>query len=103
MYIKEIIRRAAKYKKKSYADMARALGITPQTYANTLSRGNFQAETIEKIADVLGCDLVFVDRATGNAFFSSDQHKDETAPPRRGRRAKDQHESPHGKGGKDQQ
>ena len=73
MYVKEIIRRAAKYKKKSYADMAKALGITPQTYANTLSRGNFQAETIEKIADFLECDIIFFDRVTGNAFFSQKQ------------------------------
>lgn len=83
MYIKEIIRRAAKYKKKSYADMARALGITPQTYANTLSRGNLQAATIEKIADVLGCDLVLVDRETGNAFFSGQQLEKQYSTPRR--------------------
>ena len=91
MYIKEIIKNTAKYKKKSYTDIAKSLGIKPQTYGNMLSRGNLTAATIEKIADCLECDIVFVDLKTGNAFFSETQAARRYPKPR-----KDHDESPQG-------
>jgi len=72
MSIKGIMQTAAKRKKKKYDDIAAILGISRQTYANTLSRGNMNARTVEKVADFLDCDIVFIDRKTGDVYCGYD-------------------------------
>ena len=72
MSIKGIMQNAARRKKKKYDDIAEILGISRQTYANTLSRGNMNSRTVEKVAEYLDCDIVFIDRKTGDVYCSYD-------------------------------
>lgn len=39
-----------------------------QTFYNRLSRDTWKYSDVEKIADLLGCDLLFVDRETGKTY-----------------------------------
>lgn len=68
MGVKEKIRRAARQKKETYASISLKLGMPLQSYANRLSRGKMSFDYVEKIADALGCDVVFLDRETGEIF-----------------------------------
>lgn len=68
MGVKEKIRRAARRKKETYASISLKLGMPLQSYANRLSRGKMSFDYVERIADVLGCDVVFLDRETGEIY-----------------------------------
>ena len=50
---------------KSYADDH---GIPYQTFRNKLCRDCLNYNAVEKIADDLGCDVVFIDRITGKLY-----------------------------------
>lgn len=41
-------------------ELAKHLGITPQSMRNKFARGSFSAEDLIKIADYLSCSLQFV-------------------------------------------
>lgn len=47
-------------KDKDYADVAAALGISKQALSNKISRDSFFAADLVKIADAVGCKLMFV-------------------------------------------
>lgn len=41
---------------------------SPQALSNKLYKDNFSFSDVEKIADVLGCDVKIIDRKTGKEF-----------------------------------
>ena len=47
------------------ADM---LGQDKQVFYNKISRDTMKYNDVEKIADALGCDVVFKDRETGKTY-----------------------------------
>ena len=44
--------------------VADALGVDRQVFYNKLSRDTMKYNDVEKIADALGCDIVFIDKQT---------------------------------------
>ena len=50
---------------KSYSD---SNGIPYQTFRNKLCRDCLNYNAVEKIADDLGCDVVFLDRETSELY-----------------------------------
>ncbi len=49
--------------------LAEALGYEQkQVFYNKLSRDKMSFDDVEKIADLLGCDLLLVDRETGKTY-----------------------------------
>ena len=68
MGLKENFRKARKSKKMKYASIGEIIGMSAQTLANTISRDNMRTDTAQKIADALGCDLVLIDKKTGEIF-----------------------------------
>lgn len=56
--VSEQIRIILKRKKWSVADLAERLGTSRQNVNQLLIKDNFRVSDIEKIAGVLGCDLV---------------------------------------------
>ena len=45
------------------------MGIQAQSMSNKLYRDTFSYEEVEKIADILGCDVKLVTRDTNKAFM----------------------------------
>lgn len=41
---------------------------SPQTIYNMLSRDNMKFETVENMAEILGCEIVFRDKETGKIY-----------------------------------
>ena len=68
MGAKEKIRRAARRKKETYESIAKKLKMPLQSYANRLARDRMSFDYAEKVADALGCDIVFLDRETGEIY-----------------------------------
>ncbi len=56
------------YKKITTVKTAEDLGKATQTLYNMLQRDTMKYSEVEKIADALGCDIVFKDRETGKEF-----------------------------------
>lgn len=50
------------------ADLAQVLGLSFNTVRNTLYKDNMKFDTMVKWADVLGCDVVLIDRDTGEIY-----------------------------------
>lgn len=50
-------------------DLSEKLGIAAQSASNKLYRDTFSYNEIVKIADILGCDVVFVTRDTSKEFI----------------------------------
>lgn len=48
--------------------VAVALGYDNQVFYNKISRDTMKYDDVEKIADVLGCDVVLVDRITKKTY-----------------------------------
>lgn len=48
--------------------VADQLGENAQVFYNKLFRDTMRFSDVEKIADVLGCDVVLVDRVTGKIY-----------------------------------
>lgn len=48
--------------------VASVLGYDNQVFYNKISRDTMKFEDVEKIADVLGCDVVLVDRITKKIY-----------------------------------
>ena len=48
-----------------YADL---IGMQYQAAANKLSRDNMSFKDAERIADLLNCDIVFIDRESGKQY-----------------------------------
>lgn len=56
------------YKGVTAVSLAETLGKATQTFYNMLQRDVMKYSEVEKIADALGCDVVFKDRETGKEF-----------------------------------
>lgn len=65
MDAKAIVKKAMKHQKIKSGVLAELLGMDYQAFCNKLSRGTMSANYMIQIADALGCDVVFRDRATG--------------------------------------
>ncbi len=50
------------------AQMAAGLGINYQSFVNKLNRDSMSYKDAEEIANLLNCDIVFRDRATGKIY-----------------------------------
>jgi len=48
--------------------VAENLGMDPQVFYNKLFRDTMKYNDVEKIADALGCDIVFKDRQTNDIY-----------------------------------
>jgi len=48
--------------------VADALGVDRQVFYNKLSRDTMKYNDVEKIADALGCDIVFIDKQTKEIY-----------------------------------
>lgn len=48
--------------------VADALGVDRQVFYNKISRDTMKYKDVEKIADALGCDIVFLDRENKNIY-----------------------------------
>ena len=62
------IKAALKAKKISQIEFAELSGKPLQTIYNTLHRDTMTYETAERYADVIGCDVVLIDRETGETY-----------------------------------
>lgn len=65
MDAKTIIKKAMKHQNIKSGVLAGLLGMDYQAFCNKLSRGTMSANYMVEIANALGCDVVFRDRATG--------------------------------------
>jgi hypothetical protein len=50
------------------AQMAAGLGINYQSFVNKVNRDTMSYKDAEEIANLLNCDIVFRDRATGKIY-----------------------------------
>lgn len=48
--------------------LAEKLGSDPQVFYNKLNRDTWKFSDVETIANILGCDLLLVDRETGKTY-----------------------------------
>lgn len=62
--IKEIMRE----KRIKQIDIAKEVGKDKQYIYNALYKDNLSFERAEQILDILGCDIVFKDRETGEEY-----------------------------------
>ena len=62
------IKAAMLYKGESQIGLAQKMGRLPQTFYNMLSRDAMRFSEVEQIADALECDVVLIDRRTGQVF-----------------------------------
>lgn len=52
----------------SVKDLAKKLGILPQSMSNKLYRDNFSFDEVVAIANILECDVNIITRDTGKVF-----------------------------------
>lgn len=50
------------------AQLAAGLGINYQSFVNKLTRDTMSYKDAEQIAELLGCEVVFRDKATGKIY-----------------------------------
>lgn len=55
-------------KEKKAGEIAEMIGLPAQTFYNKLSRDTMKFDDVEKIADLLGCDVVLRDRESGKFY-----------------------------------
>ena len=65
---KAIIRSIMAKKNVKISQLAEMLGDNRQTLANTLQYNKMSLNKFADIADALGCDVVVIDRETGEMF-----------------------------------
>lgn len=65
---KAIIRSIMAKKNVKISQLAETLGDNRQTLANTLQYNKMSLNKFADIADALGCDVVAIDRETGEMF-----------------------------------
>ena len=49
-------------------EVASALGYDPQAFYNKVNRDTMKFADVEKIADIMECDVLLVDRKTGKTY-----------------------------------
>lgn len=52
------IKTAAAYKNMTQAEIAKAIGMSPQNFSKKMMRESFTDDELRKIADALGCAFV---------------------------------------------
>ena len=57
--IREMVKAECQSQGKSLSDIARSLGMIPQTLNGIFNKKHIAFDDIQRIADVLGCDLYF--------------------------------------------
>lgn len=62
------IKRALFEKDITAAALADIIKKPKQSFYNQLGRDTWKFSEVERIADILNCDIVFVDRATGDKY-----------------------------------
>lgn len=62
--IKEVL----KHRHIKQYELAEMTGRNAQTLRSMLYKDNMTYATVEEIADILGCDIIFKDRKTGKTF-----------------------------------
>ncbi len=62
------IERALFEKDLTKKQLAEMLGKPPQSMWNQFNRNTWKYSEVEKIADILGCDVVLKDRETGAEY-----------------------------------
>ena len=60
MAISEKIRCLVQSQKKTQVEIAKALGVSPQSLCNKMHRDTFTAADLVKISDALDCKLLFL-------------------------------------------
>lgn len=68
MSVKKQIKKALVSRQMTQQELAEKLGKPYGTVRNALSRDNMRASTLEEYADALGCDVVLIDRETGEIY-----------------------------------
>lgn len=63
-----LLKKAMKQKKVTQIKLAEMLGKPFPTVRNTLVFDNMKMNTLEEYADALGCDVVLLDRETGEIY-----------------------------------
>lgn len=68
--LKEKIKLIIKRKKLTMIGLSEAMGFSRQNLSQRLWRNSWTSRELERIADILGCDLeiTFIDRQTGERF-----------------------------------
>lgn len=61
--IKDTFKAITKDKKVTQLEMANTIGISKQNFSNKVQRNTFSPDELAKIADSLGMELVFIDKA----------------------------------------
>ena len=64
----ELLRHAARQKHITLAEFAERSGKTFNTLRNMLYKSNINTTSLEELADALGCDVVLIDRETGEIY-----------------------------------
>ena len=64
----EHIKRALKSKKVTQKELAVMMGKPIQTVYNTINKDSMFFSHVEEYADAIGCDVVLVDRETGQIY-----------------------------------
>ena len=65
----KIIKQGLIERDMSIKTLAENLGIQAQSMSNKLYRDNFNYEEVEKIADILGCDVKVITRDSHKEFM----------------------------------
>lgn len=65
----KIIKQIMTEKDLSVKQLAEMLGINAQSMSNKLYRDNFTFEEMDRIADMLNCDIKVIMRDTGKEFY----------------------------------
>lgn len=66
--IKNSIRRARKGKEMTLEELSVLCCENYQVLANKICRDNMTISNVEKIANAMNCDVVFLDRETGEVY-----------------------------------
>lgn len=68
MPVSKIIKQIMLERNIGVKDLAEKLGIAPQSMSNKLYRDSFSYNEVEKIADILNCDIKITTRDTNKSF-----------------------------------
>ena len=68
MPVSKVLKQVMLERNVSVKDLAEKLGIAPQSMSNKLYRDSFSYNEVEKIADILNCDIKITTRDTNKSF-----------------------------------
>lgn len=65
----KIIKQIMQEKGITVKELAALLGVNPQSMSNRLYRDGFSFKEVQRIADLLDCDVKIIMRDSGKEFF----------------------------------